>query len=66
MEFKHTPEPLRPLVKSERPAEVEPHFRDIREARQRLEKALTEPPEWMAEIGAHTDSSFRLSPESGG
>ncbi len=48
MEFKYTPEHLRPLVKPERLAEVEAHFRDTHEARQRLEQTLAEPPEWMA------------------
>ena len=50
MEFKHTPEHLRPFVKPEHLAEVEAHFRDTEEARQRLEKVLDKKPEWLTEV----------------
>jgi hypothetical protein len=50
MEFKHTPEHLRPLVKPEHFAEVAAHFCDTQEARQRLEEALAKKPEWLTEI----------------
>ena len=50
MEFKHTPEHLRPFVKPEHFAEVEAHYRDTREVRQRLEEALAKKPEWLTEI----------------
>lgn len=52
MEFKHTPEHLRPFVKPEHLAEVEAHFGDTREARQRLEAALAKKPEWLTEVAA--------------
>ena len=51
MEFKHTPEHLRPFVKPEHFAEVEAHYRDTREVRQRLEEALAKKPAWLTEIG---------------
>ncbi len=51
MEFKHTPEHLRPFVKPEHLGIVEAHFRDTHEARQRLEEALAKRPEWLTEIG---------------
>ena len=50
MEFKHTPEHLRPFVKPEHLAEVEAHFGDTREVRQRLEAALAKKPEWLTEL----------------
>ena len=50
MEFKHTPEHLRPFVKPEHLGVVEAHFRDTHEARQRLEEALAKKPEWLTEI----------------
>lgn len=52
MEFKHTPEHLRPFVKPEHLAEVEAHFGGTREERQRLEAALAKKPEWLAEVEA--------------
>ena len=50
MEFKHTPEHLRPFVKPEHLAEVEAHFLDTHEVRQRLEEALAKKPEWLIEV----------------
>ena len=64
MEFKHTPEHLRPFVKPEHLAKVEAHFRDTHEVRQRLEEALAKKPEWLSEIeNANADHNGRSVPE---
>ena len=63
MEFKHTPEHLRPFVKPEHLDKVEAHFGSTREARQRLEAALAKKPEWLTEVEAAAKRNERSIPQ---